>query len=95
MGRTHEGRRKRPVPQSKLTIPRGSDTCLLMSIAEIESMSVTERLQAIELLWTSISRTESQVSSPAWHGDVLDARREKVESGEGVFLSLSELRKRL
>jgi hypothetical protein len=67
----------------------------IMSIAEIESMSVTERLQAIELLWTSVSRTESQISSPDWHGDVLDARREKVEAGQGVFLSLSELRNRL
>ena len=66
-----------------------------MSIAEIESMTVTERLQAIELLWSSVSRSESQVSSPEWHGAVLDARRDKVEAGQGVFLSLSELRKRL
>ena len=66
-----------------------------MSIGEIESMTVTERLQAIELLWASVSRTQSQISSPAWHGDVLDAHREKVEAGQGVFLSLSELRNRL
>ncbi|MEI6082163.1 MAG: addiction module protein [Verrucomicrobiota bacterium] len=66
-----------------------------MSIAEIESMTVTERLQAIELLWTSVSQIETQVASPAWHGDVLDARRKKVEAGQGAFLSLSELRKRL
>ncbi len=66
-----------------------------MSIVEIEKMTVPERLQAIELLWTSVSRSESQVSSPTWHGDVLNARREKVESGKGVFLSLQELRDRL
>jgi putative addiction module component (TIGR02574 family) len=66
-----------------------------MSIAEIESMTVTERLQAIEMLWTSVSRTESQISSPDWHGDVLNARREKVASGKGVFISLAELRNRL
>ena len=66
-----------------------------MSIAEIESMTVTERLQAIELLWASVSRKESQVSSPSWHGNVLNARREKVENGQETFLSLSELRDRL
>jgi hypothetical protein len=66
-----------------------------MSIAEIESMTVTERLQAIELLWASVSRIESQVSSPSWHGDVLSARRDKVQAGQGTFLSLSELRDRL
>jgi len=66
-----------------------------MSITEIESMTVTERLQAIELLWVSVSRTESKVLSPSWHGNVLNARREKVETGQGTFLPLSELRDRL
>lgn len=66
-----------------------------MGIAEIERMTVAERLQAIELLWTSVARTDSQVSSPEWHREVLDARRKKVEDGNGVFLSLQELRNRL
>ena len=66
-----------------------------MSLAEIESMTVLERLQAIELLWTSVSRMESQVASPPWHWDVLNVRREKSEAGQAVFLSLSELRARL
>jgi len=78
-----------------LTIAWGSATRLFMGIAEIEKMTVQERLQAIEMLWTSVSRTESQVSSPSWHGEVLEARRQKVEAGQGIFLSLSQLRDRL
>ena len=62
---------------------------------EIERMSVGERLQAMELLWNSISRSAETVESPAWHGEVLSARRAKVDAGEGQFLSISELRKRL
>jgi putative addiction module component (TIGR02574 family) len=67
----------------------------MIAIAEIERMSVAERLQAIELLWNSIARSNSSVSSPSWHQDVLSARRTKVDSGEGHFLSVSELRARL
>jgi hypothetical protein len=66
-----------------------------MSITEIESMTVTERLQAIEMLWASVSRTKLEIPSPPWHGNVLNARREKVEAGHATFLPLSELRDRL
>ena len=58
-------------------------------------MSVTERLEAIELLWTSMIRSQTDVSSPSWHADVLEARRKKVAAGEGTFLSIAELRARL
>jgi hypothetical protein len=58
-------------------------------------MSVEERLQAIELLWNSISRLGDAVAAPAWHGEVLAARRAKVDAGEGQFLSMGELRDRL
>ncbi|MEI8313352.1 MAG: addiction module protein [Verrucomicrobiota bacterium] len=58
-------------------------------------MSVLERLQAMELLWNSISRSSAPVESPAWHQDVLAARRAKVDAGQGSFLSVSELRARL
>lgn len=67
----------------------------MIAPSEIERMSVEERLQAIEQLWDSISRQGDAVKSPAWHGEVLSARRAKVEAGEGQFLSLSELRDRL
>ena len=60
--------------------------------SEIERMSVEERLQAIELLWNSVSRLSESVASPAWHGDVLSARRAKVDAGEGQFIPISELR---
>ncbi|MEO6786621.1 MAG: addiction module protein [Chthoniobacteraceae bacterium] len=67
----------------------------MIAPSEIESMSVEERLQAIELLWDSISRLGDAVASPAWHGEILSARRAKVEAGEGQFLSLAEVRDRL
>ena len=67
----------------------------MIAPSEIERMSVDERLQAIEQLWDSISRMGDAVASPAWHGEVLAARRASVDAGEGQFLSIAELRDRL
>ena len=58
-------------------------------------MSLEERLQAVELLWTSITRTPEAVPSPDWHEDVLAGRVAKVERGEGEFLTLTQLQARL
>ena len=66
----------------------------MIAISHIKQMSVSERLQTIEILWNSL-RSDDSVDSCEWHGDVLRARRAKVEAGEGVFLSISQLRTRL
>ncbi len=67
----------------------------MLQVAEIEQMSLEERLQAMELLWTSLTRTPESVPSPDWHGGVLADRLAKIERGEGEFLSLTELKTRL
>ncbi len=67
----------------------------MLDTAEIEQMSVTERLQAMERLWTSLSRDPAQVESPAWHGTVLKRRLAKVDAGKAEFLTLAQLKKRL
>lgn len=67
----------------------------MLAEAEIKSMSLTERLQAMELLWRSFSGSEDEVPSPDWHGEVLSERLAKVEAGEGKFLTISELKARL
>jgi len=67
----------------------------MIEAADIESMTTTERLQAMELLWRSMSRAPEKLKSPAWHKDVLTKRLAKVEAGKGRFLTLSQLRQRL
>ena len=67
----------------------------MIQAADIEQMSLEERLQAIELLWASLTRTPDAVPSPDWHGEVLAPRLAKVERGEGEFLSLPQLKERL
>jgi hypothetical protein len=62
---------------------------------DIKTMSMTERLQAMELIWQSFSGSEDEVPSPDWHGEVLSERLAKVEAGEGKILTLPELKARL
>jgi len=67
----------------------------MIAASDIERMSVGERLQTIELLWNSISRSSNSPDSPAWHEKVLAVRRAKIEAGEAEFLTIEQLRKRL
>ena len=67
----------------------------MIQAAEIEKMSLDERLQTMELLWASLASTPDAVPSPAWHGEVLAARMAKIERGEAEFLTVPELKERL
>ena len=67
----------------------------MIQAADIQQMSLEEQLQAMELLWASLSRTPNAVPSPDWHGDILAERMAKIERGEGEFLSIPQLKERL
>jgi hypothetical protein len=42
----------------------------------LDKMSLTEKLEAMEAIWTDLSRTPDDVPVPQWHRDVLKARQE-------------------
>jgi len=62
---------------------------------EMSRLSTTERLQAMEWLWASLSREPREIGSAEWHGEVLSARKAKVASGEAQFLTATQLKERL
>ena len=49
-------------------------------------MTTGEKLQAMELLWDDICRNVPDLSSPAWHGEILAEREKKVKEGDEKFL---------
>lgn len=51
----------------------------------LAEMSVDDKLQAMEQLWADLSQNPEQVTSPAWHGEVLCSRREQVQQGKARF----------
>ena len=67
----------------------------MIESSDIERMSVTERLQAMDQLWDSLTRDSDEVSSPDWHQDVLADRKARAQRGEAKFLTLAQLRSRL
>ena len=67
----------------------------MIQAADIEQMSLEQRLQVMELLWASLVRTPEAVPSPDWHGEVIATRLAKIERGEGKFLTIAELKERL
>ena len=67
----------------------------MIEAVEIDRMTLPERLQAMELLWRSISAAPEKLESPAWHKKILAGRLSKIESGKAEFLTVSQLKKRL
>ena len=51
----------------------------------LEKMSVEEKLQAMELLWTDLCSRADSVESPSWHGEVLANTDAAVARGEITF----------
>ncbi|HKL14275.1 MAG TPA: addiction module protein [Balneolaceae bacterium] len=66
----------------------------MISKEDIKKMSVSDRLETIEMIWESISSSE-YIQSPAWHQKILKSRESKVTSGNANFLDLDEVRERL
>jgi len=62
-----------------------------MPTLEVEKMTISERIQAMEVLWDSLIRHNAEIESPQWHYDVLNERKRKISSGESEFISLEEL----
>jgi hypothetical protein len=67
----------------------------MLDSAQIDRMSTAERLQAMEQLWEALCRSDQEVPSPSWHGNVLADRKGRAERGESRFLTLEQLRNRL
>ncbi len=63
-----------------------------MTAADISKMTVIERLQTMEALWDSLTHESTEIKSPAWHGDVLSERKEKIKNCSASFISLDELK---
>lgn len=66
-----------------------------MSSAEIQKMSTSERLRAMEALWEALCHESEEPKSPEWHREVLAERKQRMESGEAKFVTIDEARDRL
>ncbi|MBF0235895.1 MAG: addiction module protein [Desulfamplus sp.] len=65
-----------------------------MNAVEIRKMSTVDRLQMMEVIWDSLLYDEAGITSPEWHGNILEERKKKIEAGKADFISIRELRER-
>jgi len=64
-----------------------------MTTKEIKKMSTIERLQVMEELWDALCQEDQEIESPAWHKEILEERRKKIETGKAEFISIEDLKK--
>ena len=61
----------------------------------LDKMTVAEKLQTLEEIWCDLQRTPEDVPSPAWHGDVLCARTDRVREGVSRFGDWAEAKDKI
>ena len=59
----------------------------------LEHMSVEEKLQAIEEIWTDLASIPENIPSPIWHTKVLREREEHILEGTSQFMDIAEAKK--
>jgi hypothetical protein len=61
----------------------------------VEQMNTVEKLEAMELLWASLSADAESVPSPEWHGEVLRARQAAVAEGRESYQSWEQAKREI
>ena len=67
----------------------------MLAAEDVSRMTMEERVEAMELLWESISREGDSLASPAWHQSVLAERSRLADADDAEWLGLDELQARL
>jgi len=57
----------------------------MASSLPLKTMSVEEKLQAMELLWDDLCANADDLVSPPWHGELLGEREAAVVRDEDAF----------
>ena len=61
----------------------------------LDQMTTAKKLSAIEALWQDLSRNADKFESPAWHGDVLREREQRVEEGKEAYVDWEKAKRDL
>ena len=66
-----------------------------MLTLSLEEMTVEEKLQLMEELWSDLSCNQNHIPVPQWHKDILDRREKMVKEGKATFVGWKTAKKRI
>jgi hypothetical protein len=61
----------------------------------LDKMTIAEKLEVMESLWRDLSRDESCLESPVWHGEILRQREQQVADGKEAYVTWDEAKQEL
>lgn len=61
----------------------------------LDSMSVADKMEALETIWSSLCQKSGDVQSPEWYKGVLAERERRLASGEATVSTSSDAKARL
>ncbi len=64
-------------------------------VLPLDRMTIAEKLQALESIWDDLCQTPDNVSSPAWHGEILRRRDQRVTDGSAQFTDWSQAKREI
>jgi Putative addiction module component len=59
----------------------------------IDQMTIEEKLQTMEALWTDLCQHEEALPVHDWQKEILDERESRIEKGESTLVDWEEAKK--
>ena len=66
-----------------------------MPTLPLEQMTVKEKLQVMEELWSDLCYNQNLIPVPQWHKDILDRREKRIKEGKAIFVDWETAKKRI
>ena len=61
----------------------------------LDKMTIADKIQAMESIWLSFTRNPTEMESPAWHSDVLAARKTRASNDTSRYNDWDEAKRRI
>ena len=66
-----------------------------MPTLPLEKITVTEKLQVVEELWSDLCCNQDPIPVLQWHKDILDRREALIGQGKATFIDWETAKKRI
>lgn len=62
----------------------------MIALEEIRQLTLPEKFELLETVWSEIAADPDKIEVPRWHRDLLDKREEAMRSGQMEVLDWEE-----